>query len=77
MQKWEHRRVIFMADDKRSLRVAFDNGVLNPDYRKNGLGLHEFVKRIGEDGWEMVNADETKVNAINPMMIFWFKRPLP
>lgn len=82
MQKWEYLSVIAeypagLLDSKTNYheyKPKFINGQEQKDW-KRGSTIDEYMKNLGEQGWELISFT-TPVYGVMPIMMV-FKRPKP
>jgi len=87
MQKWEYLEVHADGDLVSDIRVYRVNGQLTVRVRKGPLAstplkeegepLHVFLKRIGEEGWELISHIYSKEDNYREYHHLVFKRPKP
>ncbi|MHB8778028.1 MAG: hypothetical protein ACYC6R_09730 [Anaerolineales bacterium] len=76
MTKWEYLRlyvkyISYLDKDTGKVESIYSNGVIVFDDRKKPIEIHDYLNRLGNDRWELIN-----VNNLSEVEIYHFKRPL-
>jgi hypothetical protein len=73
--KWEYLTVFLNDGDRHIMRVQKINDQELP-YWKTGPAWHEYINKLGEEGWELVRTHRSDHYGVPPWT--WiFKRPKP
>jgi hypothetical protein len=84
MQKWEFLRITYQIEFKGIVNIESIPLVKvlrdGKEVEHKGLDSTEFLRSLGEDGWELVSAAAPSGHQLSggasPHEILWFKRPI-
>ena len=72
MQKWEYLQIHVESSKARLIVSVHGNEVVDQKEFGDVTDLMRYLNSLGEEGWEMVNADRNEYGFQN----YFFKRPI-